>query len=213
MATLAEVETSLAVLSHAVSHSQEPRSLDEVWRAWSVEENRRRMRGLVTVLHCTSQYPSPPSEINLRAMDRIRDAFDVAVGYSDHSMGIAVPIAAVARGATLIEKHLTLDRGMEGPDHRASLLPQELAQMISAIREVETALGSGDKVPQPSEWNTRTVARQTIVAARDIDGGQELTRADLATARCGSGILPLHLWDLVGTRATRDYRFGDVFLP
>jgi N-acetylneuraminate synthase len=213
MSTLAEVETALAVLCHALSQAKEPNSLDEVWNAWSVAENRQRVREMVTVLHCTSQYPSPANEINLRAMGTVRSAFDVEVGYSDHSMGIVAPIAAVSLGATMIEKHFTLDRNLEGPDHKASLLPEELATMIDAVREVEAALGCGGKVPQPSEWDTRAAARQTIIASRPIAAGQEMIREDLATARCGSGLLPTQLWDLVGRRATRAYQLGDVLEP
>lgn len=213
MATISEVETALAILAHALAHAEEPDSLDDVWRAWSRPENRRRVQEKVTLLHCTSQYPSVAGEINLLAMNRMSELFGLAVGYSDHSMGTVVPIAAAARGATIIEKHFTLDREMEGPDHRASLLPDELATMVAAIREVEQSLGSGEKVPQPSEWDTRDVARQTIVAARPIAAGQMLTREDLSTARCGSGLLPTRLWDLVGTRAPRDLKSGDVFVP
>lgn len=210
MATLAEVEDGLAVIAHALMSQGEPGSIDEVRRGWSRPDWRARLQGHVTLLHCTSQYPTPFAEVNLRAMDTLAAAFCLAVGYSDHTEGTLIPVAAVARGATLIEKHFTLDRKLPGPDHKASLEPAELARMVCDIRALEIALGDGSKCPQPSEWDTRAAARQQVVAARDIAAGNVICRADLSTARCGSGLPPTELWALVGQRAHRAFTAGQA---
>lgn len=210
MATLGEVEQGLAIVSHALCAQAEPVSMDEVWRVWSVAEHRARLRDHVTLLHCTSQYPTSFAEVNLRAMDTIASAFGLAVGYSDHTEGILIPVAAVARGARVIEKHFTLDRSLPGPDHKSSLVPAELNDMVRDIRAIEEAIGDGGKSPQPGEWDTRQAARQQVVAARDISFGAILARADLTTARCGAGLPPTAIWGLVGKAAAHDYRSGEV---
>lgn len=210
MATLSEVEQALAILAHAFNSKTEPRDMNEVWYDWSKSAQRQSLRGRVTLLHCTSQYPTPFDEVNLRAMDTLAAAFGLDVGYSDHTEGIVIPLAAVARGARIIEKHFTLDRELPGPDHNASLEPPELKRMVSDIRALELAFGDGIKAPQPSEWDTRKAARQQIVAARSIAPGSILQREDLSTARCGAGIPPISLWTLIGTRSERGYEPGDA---
>jgi N-acetylneuraminate synthase len=210
MATLAEVEQGLAIVAHALHAEAEPVSLEEVWRGWSRADWRARLQGHVTLLHCTSQYPTPFAEVNLRGMDTLANAFGLEVGYSDHTEGILIPVAAVARGACLIEKHFTLDRQLPGPDHKASLEPAELTRMVAEIRALQVALGDGGKAPQPSEWDTRQAARQQVVAARDIPAGAVLARQDLGTARCGTGRPATDLWALVGQRAGRAYACGEV---
>ena len=210
MATLSEVEQGLAIVAHALSAEAEPTSIDDVWRSWSRADWRARLNGHITLLHCTSQYPTPFAEVNLRGMDTLAQAFGLTVGYSDHTEGILIPVAAVARGAKFIEKHFTLDRSLPGPDHKASLEPAELTQMVRDIRALQAALGDGGKTPQPSEWDTRQAARQQVVASRDIAAGSILSRADLTTARCGSGLPPTALWGLVGRSAGRAYVAGDV---
>lgn len=210
MATLSEVEQALAIVAHALNHHQEPRSLDEVWQSWSEPVHQTSLHGRVTLLHCTSQYPTPFEQVNLRAMDRLQQAFGLPVGYSDHTQGILIPVAAVARGAVVIEKHFTSNRNLPGPDHQASLEPGELAEMVKQIRQVESAMGSGVKSPQPSEWDTRRAARQQIVAARDIQKDQIIERNDLSTARCGSGLPAVQLWAMVGTPARKAYDAGEA---
>jgi N-acetylneuraminate synthase len=210
MTTLSEVELGLAIVAHALSADAEPVNIDEVWRGWSKAENRNSLCNHVTLLHCTSQYPTPFNEVNLRGMDTLASAFGLKVGYSDHTEGILIPIAAVARGAKVIEKHFTLDRTLPGPDHKASLEPKELKQMVSDIRALQVALGDGSKTPQISEWDTRQAARQQVVAARDIAVGAVLARQDLTTARSGRGLPPSSLWELVGQPANRAYLSGDV---
>lgn len=159
----------------------------------------------ITVLHCNTEYPTPMADVNLRAMLTIRNAFDVAVGYSDHTLGVEVPIAAVALGAVVIEKHFTLDRNMLGPDHKASLEPHELAQMVVAIRNIEAALGDGYKRPSPSEAKNKHIARKSLVAACRIQAGEPFTAANLAVKRPGTGISPMRWDEIVGRNATRDY--------
>ena len=210
MATLSEVEQGLAVIAHALNAEAEPADMDEVWRGWSRTNWRQALHGHVTLLHCTSQYPTPPHEVNLRAMDTLASAFGLPVGYSDHTEGTLIPVAAVARGATVIEKHFTLDRGLPGPDHKASLEPHELTQMVRHIRALQVAMGNGVKSPQTSELDTRRAGRQQVVAARDIAAGMVFERADLTTARCGRGLAPSALWGLVGRNAARAYAAGDV---
>jgi N-acetylneuraminate synthase len=209
MATMSEVEQALAVISHAINAETEPVGVADVWQGWSDPSWRDSLLGRVTLLHCTSQYPTPMLECNLRAMDTLR-AFGLPVGYSDHTEGILIPIAAVARGATIIEKHFTLDRSMRGPDHRASLEPPELVEMVRQIRDLQRALGDGAKCPQPSEWNTRQAARQHVVAACDISEGAVIKRDDLTTARSGGVGLPaVALWGLIGSIALRKYAAGE----
>jgi N-acetylneuraminate synthase len=212
MATLSEVEQALAVIAHAFNAEHEPAHLDEVWQGWSRSEWRQSLHGRVTLLHCTSQYPTPMEEVNLRAMDTLAGAFGLPVGYSDHTQGILVPVAAVARGAVLIEKHFTLDRTLPGPDHLASLEPHELAQMIRDVRALAIALGDSAKSPQASEWKTRQAARQQVVLARSVERGEILAREDLATSRSGGGLPASSLWELVGQPANRDYAEGDLYL-
>ena len=209
MATLSEVEQALAVVAHAYNASAEPTSLEEVWKGWSNEDWRHSLRSHVTLLHCTSQYPAPLTTVNLRAMDTLARAFELDVGYSDHTDGILIPIAAVARGAVVIEKHFTLDRTMAGPDHVASLEPATFLQMVQEIRSLTAALGDGRKAPQIAEWDTRVAARQQVVAARDIQCGAILALEDLTTARCGYGLEASALWSLVGSTSKRAFTVGE----
>ncbi|MBK8892448.1 MAG: N-acetylneuraminate synthase [Dechloromonas sp.] len=211
MATLSEVEQGLAIIAHALVSDHEPGHMDEVWRNWSDAVARRKLDGHVKLLHCTSQYPTPFTEVNLRSMQTLANAFELEVGYSDHTEGILIPIAAVACGARVIEKHFTLDRSLPGPDHKASLEPAELARMVGDIRTLQVAMGDGNKCPQASEWDTRSAARQQVVAARSIAAGSEIQRSDLTTARAGSGLAPTALWSLVGQIAAVDYQAGDIF--
>ena len=213
MATLAEVEEALAVIAHALTEDAEPTSREAVWRAAAHPLAREALARRVTLLHCTSQYPTPMAEVNLRGMATLAAAFGLPVGYSDHTEGIHVPTAAVALGAVVIEKHLTTDRSLPGPDHAASLEPGEFAAMVRAIRAVSEAMGPGGKGPQPSEWNTRAAARQRLVAARAVPAGARLTRADLTTARGASGVPAMELWSWIGRLAPRDLAPGDGIVP
>ena len=160
----------------------------------------------VSILHCNTQYPTPMKDVNLKAMLTIKQDFGTVVGYSDHTQGIEVPIAAVALGAQVIEKHFTLDRNMPGPDHKASLEPDELKAMVSAIRHIEQALGTGKKVVSDSERANISVARKSIVAKSVIKKGEILTEANLSVKRPGTGISPMRWEEVIGTMAIKDYQ-------
>jgi len=205
MANLGEVEQALAILSWGYAHSRKPTSLKEIWRYWSGSENPGILQGKVSLLHCTSQYPTSMEEVNLRAMETLSQSFGLPVGYSDHTEELLIPVAAVALGAEIIEKHFTLDRSLPGPDHKASLEPEELYQRVRDIRRTEIALRDGRKKTQPSEWNTRTAARQQIIASRDIVLGEIFSTDNLGTARAGKGESPAHIRYLYGERSLRDY--------
>lgn len=170
--------------------------LGEIEAAIDVLENMGMHRTEMTILHCNTEYPTPIQDVNLRAMCSIRDAFGTAVGYSDHTLGIEVPVAAVALGATVIEKHLTLDRSLPGADHKASLEPKEFNAMVHAIRNIEHALGDGIKRPSPSEASNKIVARKSLVAAKLIRAGEQFTSENVTTKRPGTGISPMR-WDEV----------------
>lgn len=164
----------------------------------------------LTLLHCNTEYPTPYEDVNLKAMDVLRNEFDVEVGYSDHTRGIEVPIAAVALGATVIEKHFTLDKNMEGPDHKASLEPDELKAMVSAIRNIEQALGDGEKKVSTSESKNIAIARKSIVAACTIKKGDEFSEDNLTVKRPGSGISPMRWEDVLGRIAIKDFKEDDL---
>ena len=210
MSTLGEVEQALGVLAfgYTADHDALP-GFQAFADAYASDDGQGALRTHVTVLHCTTAYPTSPTEVNLRAMDTIRAAFGVAVGYSDHTVGIAVPIAAVARGATLIEKHFTMDRSLPGPDHRASLEPSELAEMIRAIREVEAALGRAIKAPTAAELENRSVGRKSLTAAVSIAEGEPFTAQNVTAQRPGTGISPMHYWEHIGVNAGRPYETGE----
>ncbi len=180
-------------------------NLGDIEAAIDAVEQAGTSRDQITVLHCTTEYPTPMEDVNLRAMVNIGKALGVKVGYSDHTPGIEVPIAAVALGATVIEKHFTLDRSLPGPDHRASLEPAELKAMVAGIRNIERALGDGIKRPSPSELKNKPIARKSLVAACNIKAGEVFSPENLTAKRPGTGVSPM-LWDeVMGRRAPRDF--------
>ena len=162
--------------------------------------------GEITILHCTTEYPAPYEDVNLKAIDTMKEAFGLPVGYSDHTKGLEIPVAAVARGACVIEKHFTLDRNMEGPDHKASIEPDELKQMVDMIRHVEAAIGDGVKKVSPSELKNQDIARKSIIAKTMIKAGDVFSEENITTKRPGSGINPMKWFDLLGKRAKHDYQ-------
>lgn len=206
MSTLAEVEEALGVLACGYAPAQEPPSLDAFRQALRSAAGQEALRRNVALLHCTTEYPAAYEDVNLRAMDTLRATFGLPVGLSDHTPGIHVAVAAVARGAVAIEKHLTLDRNLPGPDHRASLEPGEFRQLVTAIRQVEAALGSDAKAPAPGELANVPVARRSLVAARDIRKGEVFTVENMAVKRPGTGTSPMHYWEWLGKVAERDYK-------
>lgn len=210
MSTLAEVESALAVLAFGYSdtHTQVP-GQDAFQAAWASREGQAVLGGKVTLLHCTTEYPAPFAQVNLHAMDTLASAFQLPVGFSDHTPGIAVAMAAVARGACVVEKHFTLDKTLPGPDHMASLAPDELHALVQGIREVELALGSAIKCPAPAELRNRMVARRGLVAAVSIKAGESFDQENLAVKR-GGGAGALEYWDWIGRMADRDYAPDDA---
>jgi N-acetylneuraminate synthase len=205
MATLGEIEAALGVIAFGLSSAAGAPCETSFQQAYAGEIGQQRLREQVTLLHCTSQYPAPVDQVHLRAMDTMRTAFGLRVGYSDHTSGIACAIAAAARGASVIEKHITVDRALPGPDHGASLEPAELGVMINAIREVEAALGETLKAPAASESATRAVARKSLVAIRPIAQGERFSADNLGAKRPGTGVSAMRFWDYVGRTANRAY--------
>lgn len=213
MCTLGDVETALGVLAYGFIEplATQYETLD-FEKAFASELGQQTLRDRVTLLHCTSEYPAPFAEVNLRAMDTLGAAFGLTVGYSDHTPGIHVALAAVARGARVIEKHFTLNRTLPGPDHRASLEPEELQALVRQTRELELALGDGIKRPSASEWKTRAVARKSLLAARQIKMGEVFTVDNLACKRPGTGICAGQWYEVLGKTACRDFEPDDLII-
>mgnify|MGYP000980179508 CR=1 FL=1 len=200
--------TKIARLNKPIILSTGMSTMSEIRKSISVlKENGA---GDLTVLHCTTEYPTPFSDVNLKAMLSIKEEFGVKVGYSDHTKGIEVPIAAVALGATVIEKHFTLDRNMEGPDHMASLEPNELKAMVDAIRNIESALGNSVKQPAKTEKKNMVVARKSIIAKRAIKAGEILNEDNLTVKRPGNGVSPMRWFEVMGTIAMRDFEEDEL---
>lgn len=213
MATLSEVEAVLGVIAFGYTAEEDTEPNEEAFQlAYASEAGQNALKTKVIVLHCTTEYPAPIAEINLKAMDTLGRAFELPAGYSDHSDGITIPIAAVARGAVLIEKHFTLNRKLEGPDHKASLEPDELATMVNGIRQVEKALGNSVKIPTASEVKNKAVARKSIVAAKPIQVGEHFSHENLTIKRPGNGISPYRFWSLVDEQAKQSYNIGDLIV-
>jgi N-acetylneuraminate synthase len=205
MSTLGEIEQALAVIAYGMTVERQPAAREDFAAALHSREGRQALEDRVTLLHCVTEYPAPAASVHLRAMDTLAAAFGLPVGYSDHTLGTEVSIAAVARGARVIEKHFTLDRALPGPDHPASLEPGELAALVRAIRNVELALGSPLKQPSSQELSNRVAARRSLVASRAIRKGEEFTIDMLDAKRPGGGLSPMQAWNVVGTKAGRDY--------
>lgn len=203
--------TNLPYISYLTRHNKPVllstgmATLGEIEAAIEAIEKAGTSREKITVLQCTTEYPTPMNEVNLNAMVNMGKAFGVTVGYSDHTPGIEVPIAAVALGATVIEKHFTLDRSLPGPDHRASLEPDELKAMVSGIRNIEKAMGDGVKRPGPSELKNKPIARKSLVAACPIQAGEPFTEANLMAKRPGTGISPMRWDEVIGRQAPRNF--------
>lgn len=210
MSSLGEVETALGVLAFGYTTDQNRKPSPQAFReSFSSAEGQKALRKRVILLHCTSEYPAPFEDINLLAMDTLRAAFGLMVGYSDHSPGITIPIAAAARGAVIIEKHFTLDHNLPGPDHKTSLEPDELKSMIRSIRQVEKALGSPRKCAANSELKNLILVRRSLVAKKNIKQNEIFTEENLGIKRPGGGLDPVCYWDYLGTRAGKDYQLDE----
>ncbi|CAA7613608.1 N,N'-diacetyllegionaminic acid synthase [Candidatus Terasakiella magnetica] len=213
MSDLQEVEQALGVLAHGyLADSTCPPSRQAFAAAWASPGARTILAQKVCLLHCTTEYPASFDSVNLRAMDTLAAAFGLKVGFSDHTLGIAAPLAAVARGACVVEKHFTLDRTLPGPDHEASLTPVEFAAMVRGIREVEDCLGDGIKQPAPCELPNRRVARKSLVALRPIGRGELFTVENLGVKRPGTGVSPLEYYDRLGQPAEHDFAQDEVLV-
>lgn len=211
MSNLGEVEAALAVIAHGYCAPDETiNSLNDCYQVLATPEAQQILKEKVVLLHCTSSYPTPVESVNLKAMDTLHDAFGLSVGYSDHTAGIVAPIAAVAKGAVVIEKHFTLSHDMEGPDHKASLEPADLKSMVDAIRETSIMMGNGIKAPDGIELSSKAVARKSLIATQDIAAGDVLGAHNMTTMRPGTGICAMQWWDVQQKPAKRDYRKGDL---
>lgn len=211
MSTLGEIEAALGVIAYGYTCTDIPTGNLDVFRdAFSSIEGQSALRKHVSLLHCTTEYPADVADVNLKAMDTMREAFGLPVGLSDHTLGIAIPIAAVARGALIIEKHFTLNKNLEGPDHTASLDPEQLAAMVSSIRAVETALGCGVKYPTRAEKKNLPIVRRSLTAARTIEKGEIFTPENLTTKRPGTGVSAMHYWGYLGAIADRAYQKDEL---
>lgn len=208
MSTLAEIEAALGVLAFGFTSSPDsiPQA-DSFEMSFSSDDGQHALKERVSILHCTTEYPAPFDEVNLRAMDTMAMSFGLPVGYSDHTLGIHVSIAAVARGARIIEKHFTLDRDLPGPDHKASLEPRELKRLVLSIRDVEQSIGDGIKRPTSTEWKNRLVSRKSLLVENAVVTGQPL---ELICKRPGTGISPFEYWSRAGQPSSRNYAADDL---
>ena len=206
MCDLCDIETALGAIAYGLLNKNDhPDGRDNFLHAYYSEAGRRALKEKVTLLHCTSEYPTPSNEMNIRVIDSLRSCFGLDIGLSDHSNGINAALCAVSRGATMIEKHFTLDKNLKGPDHSSSLDPTELQSMISSIKEINVMLGDGVKRPTQSELKNRVSTRKSVVAAKYILKGELLTEDKLTVKRPGNGLSPIHFWDLIGTSANQNY--------
>lgn len=205
MSALADIAQALDTLAFGYLNRRDPGSFSEVLGYADTDRGRAVLERNVILLQCTTDYPAKFSDVNLRVLATLRDRFGVPAGLSDHTQGIAIPIAAAALGAAVIEKHLTTDRKLPGPDHRASLEPAEFAELVAGVRAAVSALGTPAKVPGKAELVNRPIARRSLVTLLPVKRGETFTRHNLGSKRPGTGISPMHYWDYVGSRATRDY--------
>jgi len=210
MSNLGDIERALGVLAFGYLGAPGKPGVGAFEDAYRSAAGRAILATKLTLLHCTTEYPAPVDEVNLRVMDTLRAAFELPVGYSDHTPGIVVPIAAVARGAVVIEKHFTLDRSLPGPDHLASLEPAQLKAMVEGIRLAEAALGSGVKCATASESKNQPIARKSLTAACDIAVGELFTLDNLTAKRPGNGVSPMHFWSYLGRTARRAYAHDEL---
>ncbi len=205
MATLGEIESALGVLAFGLLQKKEAPTIKNFQSSFCLEEGQSALRKFVTLLHCTTEYPAPLENVNLNVLDTLRSAFGLKVGYSDHTTGIVASVAAVARGAQVIEKHFTLDSDLDGPDHRSSLEPEEFESMVNAIRQCELIMGSSRKIPTVGEMKNKIVVRKSLVAARDISKGEVFSEENLTSKRPGEGLSPMNLWDVLGKISPRSF--------
>ena len=209
MANLLEIQEALSVIAFGMTSKRKP-SKKAFQDAYNSQKGQRALKEKVTLLHCTSEYPAPFEDINLNAMQTMLDSFGLPVGYSDHTEGIVVSIAAAALGAKVLEKHFTLDKRLAGPDHQASLEPLEFSQLVKAVRVVELSLGKSFKEAQPSEIANIDVSRRSIVAAKEILSGDIFTKENLSVKRAGNGINPMEYWEILAKQSSQSYKMDEL---
>jgi N-acetylneuraminate synthase len=209
MSTIDEVADALGVIAFVMTDSKNP-SVSSFKSALASSEGRKAVTSKVTLLHCTTDYPTVPSDVNLQAMLTLREKFDCQVGFSDHSVGIHLAVAAVAMGATVIEKHLTIDRDLPGPDHKASLELNEFKNLVDQVRDLENAFGDGIKRPTEVELKNKKIARRSLIALKAIKTGDVFTSENISIKRPGTGRSPFEYWSLLGTKATSDIAENDL---
>jgi len=210
MSTLGEIEDALAVLSYGYVSPAAPPNLENFKRTyWSVL-GQKKLSQMVTLLHCTTEYPAMFNDVNLLAIDTLKLAFGLPVGFSDHTPGYIASLAAVSRGAVVVEKHLTLDKALPGPDHKASLEPAEFKELVYSIRQIQKMFGNGVKIPAECEQQNIPIARKSLVALKAISKGNRLTQDDLTFKRPGTGISPMKYWELIGSAAIQDFDIDDL---
>lgn len=211
MCNLGDIENALSVIAFGLlGENDDNACMKNFHKSYSSNEAQNLLGKYVTLLHCTTEYPAPFEDVNLTSLSTLKSAFGLRVGFSDHSVGIPVSLGAVALGATVIEKHFTIDQGMHGPDHKASLAPNQLIEMVRGIRDIEKSLGDGRKYPRLSERDNIEIARKYLVCNQPISAGQPFRVDDLIPKRSHRGISPIYLWDLIGQKSTRDYQQDEV---
>ncbi len=210
MSTLGEIETALGILSFGYLRDDDPSSMYDFIRAYTLAQQKGILQEKIQLMHCTTEYPTPFDEVNLSAIDTIKNAFNLPTGYSDHTPGIAISLAAAARGATVIEKHFTLDKNLPGPDHKASLDPNELKAMVEGIRQIEKSIGDGIKIPTEREYRNIEIVRKSLIANCDIKEGEVFTKENLTIKRPATGISPMKYYDLLGKKSKRDYKEDEI---
>lgn len=210
MATLADIQIALGVIAFGLTNKENilP-SISNFEKAYMSEEGQRLLREYVTLLHCTTEYPAPVNSVNLKAISTMNATFNLPIGYSDHTEGLAISLAAVAMGAKIIEKHITYDKKAEGPDHLASIEPLELKELVKNIRQIEESLGNGVKIPSAIELKNRSVARKSLVAKREISKNEKFDVENLAIKRPGTGISPLYYWDVQQFSAPKSFEYDE----
>ncbi|MBF0540402.1 MAG: N-acetylneuraminate synthase [Nitrospirae bacterium] len=209
MALLSEIESALGILAFGYINKNQDPWTDSFKNAYISSEGQGLLKEKVTLLHCTTEYPAPFDQVNLRVMETLRRAFGLKVGYSDHTSNITAALAAAALGAEIIEKHFTIDKDLPGPDHKASLTPDELKAMIEGIKQVEMIMGNSEKIPVRSEIKNIPIARKSLVASVDIKKGEIFTEKNITAKRPGTGVSPMLYWDILGKKAHRDYEIDE----
>ncbi|MER2076738.1 N-acetylneuraminate synthase [Psychrobacillus psychrotolerans] len=210
MATMEDIHDALSYIAYGLAFPKQKVDIDRVGSFYQTVEAKLLLKEYVTVLHCTTEYPAPFETINLNAMNEMKRELHLPIGFSDHSQGIAVPIAAVALGAEVVEKHFTLDHSLPGPDHLASLEASDLKEMVTGIRAIEHSLGTGQKIPTSIELENRQAARKSIVAKEKVAAGEIFTENHLAIKRPGNGMPPTKYWTLIGKVAKKSYEVDEL---